>query len=136
MMTEPRCQASRAATVRGIWLEAAVRWAARLVASFLLGLMLLLLLGEGPPPVWRLPPNVQLLFAAQVVTLVGLVVLWFWELPGGLLTLGGIIAFYAINYLESGRFPSGWVFPLFYVPGILAVISWMLSRRRTCLAAN
>lgn len=135
-MSDSGRQASRAAMVRGIWPEAAVRWAARLVAGFLLGLMLLLLVGEGPPAVWRLPPNVQLLFAAQLVTLVGLVVLWFWELPGGLLTLGGIIAFYAINYLGTGRFPSGWVFPLFYVPGILSLTAWMLSRRRRCLPAN
>jgi hypothetical protein len=30
-------------------------------------------------------------------------------------------------YLASGKFPGG-LFPWFYVPGVLALLSWLLAR--------
>jgi hypothetical protein len=53
--------------------------------------------------------------------------LWWRELWGGLLVLLGIAVFYGLNYLASGRFPGG-LFPWFYLPGFLAIVSWLLSR--------
>jgi len=49
---------------------------------------------------------------------------------GGVSSLMGISAFYLTNYAVSGRFPGGWVFPMFFVPGILILLSWALDRVR------
>jgi hypothetical protein len=43
-------------------------------------------------------------------------------------SLVGIAGFYALNYAESGAFPSGWAFPLCFVPGVLAVVAWLMRR--------
>jgi hypothetical protein len=106
-----------------------IRWTARVSAALLFGLVLLFMLGEGLPPLMRAPLAVRLLFAAHLATLAGLLLLWRWELLGGILTIGGMLAFYAINYCDAGTFPSGW-FPLFYIPGVLSLISWSMTRAR------
>jgi hypothetical protein len=74
------------------------------------------------------------MFLAQLVSLGGFVALWRWKLPGGLVSLAGIVAFYALNYAASGRFPGGWVFPLFFLPGLLAIASWVVDKR--CLGGG
>lgn len=107
----------------------AIRWAARLLGVSLLLLVLAFLIGEGGPNPAEFSPLQAFQSGSLLLALVGLVVLWKWELPGGLLVLGGMLGFYAANYLAVGRFPSGWAFPSFYVPGVLAVISWTLARR-------
>ena len=107
-----------------------VRWSARLLGVFLLGFFLLFLIGEGPPNPLTLTWAERLLFLSRMSALVGFVVLWLRDLTGGLLVTGGMIAFYVINYLASGRFPSGWVFPMFFAPGILSLVSWKLARHR------
>ena len=107
----------------------AARWGARILGALLVGLVLLFLIGEGLPPLSSLGLPVSLMFLAKLLCLTGFVMLWRWELPGGLLALLGITAFYGLNYAASGRFPGGWVFPLFFVPGILAVTAGLLARR-------
>jgi len=104
------------------------RWGARILGALLVGLSLLFWIGEGLPPLSSLGLHVSLMFLAELLCLTGFVVLWLWELPGGLVALLGITAFYGLNYAASGRFPGGWVFPLFFVPGILAVVAGLLAR--------
>ena len=103
-------------------------WCARLLGTLLVILIAVFLVGEGLPPVGRIPVSVGLMFLAQVISLGGFVALWRWKLPGGLVSLAGIMAFYAVNYAASGRFPGGWVFPLFFLPGLLAIVSWVVER--------
>ena len=107
----------------------AIRWAARLLGASLLLLVLAFLIGEGGPNPAKFSPLQAFQSGSLLLALAGLAVLWKWELPGGLLVLGGVLGFYATNYLSVGGFPRGWVFPLYYVPGVLAVISWTLARR-------
>jgi len=45
--------------------------------------------------------------AAFIVAMISLVVLWKWEGIGGALVVGGMIAFYGLNFASSGRFPGG-----------------------------
>jgi hypothetical protein len=114
------------------FLSAAVsgsRWGARILGALLVGLVLLFLIGEGVPRLSSLGLNLGLMFLTELLCLTGFAMLWFWELPGGLVALLGITAFYGLNYAASGRFPGGWVFPLFFVPGILAVTAGLLTRR-------
>jgi hypothetical protein len=105
----------------------AARWGARILGTLLVGLVLLFLVGEGVPRLSDLPLHIVLMFVANLLCLAGFVMLWRWELPGGLLALLGIAAFYGLNYAASGRFPGGWVFPLFFAPGALATVAGLLA---------
>ena len=62
--------------------------------------------------------------SAFLVALTGMLVLWRWELVGGVMVVAGMVGFYAINFAATGRSPGGWVFPICFVPGILALASW------------
>jgi hypothetical protein len=106
----------------------ALRWTARLLGALLLLLVLSFFIVEGGPNPAKLSLLQAIQLAAELTALLGFVVLWVWELPGGLLTVGGMLAFYAANYLAVGSFPRGWAFPLLFLPGILALIAWTLSR--------
>jgi hypothetical protein len=61
--------------------------------------------------------------------LVGFVLVWWRDLAGGVISLFGIGAFYLLNYLEAERFPGGWVFPLCFLPGVLAVAAYLMQTR-------
>jgi len=43
-------------------------------------------------------------------------------------TLAGAAWFYAMEHASTGRWPGGWVFPLFWVAGALFLLS-ALTRR-------
>ena len=104
-----------------------LRWAARVLAALLALLILLFVIGEGPPPLsWQT--------AAFACVFVGLIVAWVSDLAGAALILGGMVAFYAIEFVGYGRFPGGPVFPLLYLPGVLLLIVGILCHlhRRKC----
>jgi len=58
-----------------------------------------------------------------------MLVLWRREGIGGGMVLCGLGTFYAVEWIGSGRFPGGWVFPLMYLPGVLALICRWQARR-------
>lgn len=93
----------------------------RVLAACLVGLCMLIIFGEGRPKLTALSLSLD-------VALVGLVLGFFRPLPGGVLTLVGIACFYALNYHESGRWPGGWVFPLFWVAGVLLILGNIVRR--------
>jgi hypothetical protein len=105
------------------------RWGARISGTLLAGMVLLFIIGEGPPPLVRGSLSENLMSLAGLVCLTGYVVIWFRELPGGLVSLLGIASFYGLNYAASGRLPGGWVLPMFFVPGALAVTATLLVSR-------
>lgn len=110
-------------------LVSVTRWTARVLGTLLFGLILVFLIGEGMPPIdFSVTGAMSIAF---VIAWLGLAVLWRWEGIGGLMVVGGMVAFYALNFADSGKFPSGWVFPLFCLPGILTLFSrW--RRPRPC----
>jgi hypothetical protein len=113
------------------WARLTVRWLARLTATLLLALVVLIfvgegLLGDGGPNPAKMDWTGRLMFVATFLTVTGFAVLWWRELLGGLLVIAATAAFYGLNYYASGKFPRG-AFPLFYIPGILAILSWSLS---------
>lgn len=99
----------------------AVRWIARLLSVGLLVLFAVFIIGEGPPPLSRM----TLLWGMIVV---GLCLAWYSDLLGAVVILVSTLAFYTLNYSESGRFPGGWVFPLLYLTGVLLLYSYYLRR--------
>lgn len=101
---------------------AGVRWIARILGLLIVGLVVIIMIGEGINPT-KLSGGEMVMSAAFLTALTGMVVLWRWEGIGGALVIGGMLAFYALNFAASGRLPGGWVFPLCYLPGIFALLS-------------
>lgn len=113
------------------WARLSARWAARLTAAFLLGTVLIIfigegLLGDGGPNLAKMDWPGRLMMLAMLLAVAGFAVIWWRELAGGLLIVAATAAFYGLNYYSFGRLP-GKAFPLFYIPGVLAILSWGLS---------
>jgi len=77
---------------------------------------------------------------ATVITLVGIIISWWWLLPSGALlifayllsaTSSGLGAVYHVGYFHWSQFRDFWSIPniLFLVAGVLFIISWRLSRK-------
>ena len=112
-----------------------VHWSARVTSLLLLGLVIVLVVGQGGPPnVLRQPTPVQLEFAALGLMLLGLVLGWVLEGLGGLLVLLGLAAFNTVELAVNGR-PAVGAFPLFAVPGALLLVSAALRRKGKQLPA-
>ena len=107
--------------------QAALRWTARIIGALLVGLVLLVAIGEGVNP-----RDFDLVTGSMMVTFLvchaGMFVLWRWELVGGMMVLVGMGGFYAINYVSSGKWPGGWVLPVCFLPGVLALASWAVEK--------
>jgi hypothetical protein len=106
-----------------------VAWSARITSLLLLGLVIVIFIGEGGPPnVFRQPPPVQLEFASLGLMLIGLVLGWIREGVGGLLVLLGLVAFNTVELAVNSR-PALGAFPLFAVPGVLFLLSALVRPR-------
>jgi hypothetical protein len=105
----------------------AVRWIGRILGVLLVGLVLLFMIGEGFNPL-RLNSLEIPLASALFIALAGMLLVWRRELLGGTMVVAGMLAFYSINFAASGRLPGGSVFPLCFVPGILALVCWWKGR--------
>jgi hypothetical protein len=102
-----------------------VHWVAGLLGTAIVLVFVVFAIGEGAPAVLLLRPQTW----ALLVMLVGFVLVWWRDLAGGVISLFGIGAFYLLNYLEAERFPGGWVFPLCFLPGVLAVAAYLMQTR-------
>ncbi len=103
-----------------------VRWSARISGLLLVGLVLLIIVGEGLPNPFRQPPAVQVEFLAMFLMLGGFLAGWRWELLGSALALGGVALFFLVEMVVNGR-PPGGAIPLFVVPGALLLASYAMS---------
>jgi hypothetical protein len=103
----------------------ATHWVAGVLGTAIVLLFVMFAIGEGPPAALLLNPQTW----ALLVMLTGFILVWWHDLAGGVTSLFGIGAFYLLNYLQVERFPGGPVFPLCFLPGVLAVIAWLMRRR-------
>lgn len=103
------------------------RWGARAVGLLPLWFVGAHLAGDGFPDLTAASPLELTLFACLSGALVGLVLLWRWELYGGLLNIVSVSAFVAVFCLSEGRVPGVAFLPL-VAPGVLAVAAGLLSR--------
>jgi hypothetical protein len=115
-----------------------IRWVARVLSVLSVGILLLFFIGEADfsQPV-RLTPQEWtgvLLFPAGVV--VGMIVAWRREGIGSGIAVGSLLAFYVLDLVTTGTFPSGPFFLLFTSPGILFGVCWLLNRRAQAKAAR
>jgi len=105
----------------------AVRWIGRILGVLLVGLFLVFMIGQGFNPLTLNGTEIRLA-SALFIALAGMLLVWRRELLGGTMVVAGMLAFYSINFATSGRLPSGSIFPLCFVPGILALVCWWKGR--------
>jgi hypothetical protein len=109
-------------------LEAALRWTARVLTLLLIGVILAILVGEGFNPLNLKGievPQMALFWTACI----GMVLAWRWQAMGALLSVGGLILFFAVECAVTGRLPKGLFFYLMLLPGILFLMSSVINRR-------
>ena len=85
----------------------------------LLFVLLHIIGGDVPNPV-KMSAAEGLQFLAFATILLGLIAGWKWDGLGGAVAIGGLVLFFAINFLASGNFPSGWF--IVFTPGIPALL--------------
>lgn len=105
-----------------------LRWTARILSLAVIGLLLAFMIGEGFR-FWRFTPKeltLSLFFTFAVI--IGILLGWRWELLGGLVTIGGLVGFYGVHFLQVGFFPRGHAFLLFALPGFLFVLASVVQR--------
>ncbi len=105
-----------------------VRWIARLIGTVLFLLVVWFAAGEGMPAYGTLSLTEGLLFLAFAVMALGLLVAWYWERAGGLMVIGGFLAFWLINGIASGNYNPGWLLAVFPLTGLLFLLSWQRER--------
>jgi len=100
-----------------------VRWIARVAAGLASAMILLFLVGntlsEGLAPLLHMSLRESALMAAFGVVWLGLMLGWRWEILGGSLTIGGMVAFYLLDCAFSGTLPRGPYFLMLASPGLL-----------------
>jgi hypothetical protein len=107
-----------------------IRWVARIWSLASIAFVLAFLIGEGLSDGSR-GPNVAEAVGLALFPLgvgVGLVIAWRWEILGGALAIGCLIAFYLWLLIIDGKLPRGPYFLLVAAPGILFMIHRFLSR--------
>lgn len=62
---------------------------------------------------------------------VGMLLGWWNERIGGIITVGSLGVFYLLHFTTAGAFPRGWAWLVFAAPGFLFLLTWFLSRRET-----
>ena len=65
------------------WTRLGLRWSARITGLLLAGMVLLFMIGEGPPNPWNQPPRVQVEFLGMALMVAGFLAGWRWAGAGG-----------------------------------------------------
>jgi len=109
-----------------------VRWSARVLSLVSIGILLLFFVGEADfsQPIHLTPQEWIGVLFFPVGVVVGMIVGWRWQGVGAGIALGSLLAFYVLDLVVTGTFPSGPFFLLFTLPGVLFGVSWMLERGR------
>ncbi len=110
-----------------------IRWIARIWAALMAAFILFMFIGnaavDGIGPIFHLTFRESLMMSAFVIVFVGLILAWKWERLGGWMIVGGMLAFYVLDFAFSGTFPRGATFLIIALPGILFLISYYASNK-------
>ena len=101
------------------------RWIARIIGIVLVGLTLILAIGEGVPNLFTQPVVIQIGFLALALVVSGILLAWRWELPGGIMSLVGWVLFILA---ERVHWQHSLFFILLGVPSLLFLGSSFLRR--------
>jgi len=101
-------------------------WIARIWAALMVVFMLFMFIAhiveDGIGPLTDLYIRDYLMIPSMVISLIGLALGWKWERLGGIMALGGMVAFYLFDFAFSGDFPRGPTFLIIAFPGVLFLI--------------
>jgi hypothetical protein len=110
-----------------------IGWVARVLSVPGVGIILLFMIGEGFNPAHMTAREMLLSAFFPIGVCVGMVVGWFREGVGGLITALSLALFCAVHYAQRGNFPSAegvlW-FLVFSSGGLLFLVSWLYARVR------
>jgi hypothetical protein len=109
-------------------LEVSVRWTARALTALLVGVVLVIFIGEGFNPL-RLKGIEVVQMVLFWTACVGMVLAWRWPVSGGSLSIGGMILFFTVELAVTGGFPRGLFFYLMLLPGILFLVDGFMKRQ-------
>ncbi|MBI5387626.1 MAG: hypothetical protein HZA90_23450 [Verrucomicrobia bacterium] len=107
-----------------------VRWIARLLGLASIGILAMFMIGEGYNPFTMKARDAMMTVFFPLGVVFGLILGWRREFLGGLIAVLGLATFYALHFVESGRFPRGWAFLIFASPAFLLLLSAALNRIR------
>ena len=102
------------------------RWIARVIGIVLIGFTFLIAIGEGMPNLFTQPWVVQIGFLALALLLLGILLAWRWELPGGIMSLAGWVLFIVAERINCRH---SIFLILLCVPSLLFLGSSLLHRR-------
>ena len=114
-----------------------IKWIARVFSIVFIGIILMFFFGEtdfSQPVQFTSAEWIGLLFFPMGIV-IGMIVGWWREGIGAGITVGSLLAFYLLDLIVTGTFPSGPFFVLFASPGILFGVSWLLSRATVRITA-
>ncbi|HEV3201749.1 MAG TPA: hypothetical protein VGZ73_27820 [Bryobacteraceae bacterium] len=100
------------------------RWTARIVGSLMVLFILTFVFGEGPPPLLRMTTREQLYALGMASLFLGLVVAWFREGWGGLISLLGWAFLAVLARRPAGDLP----FSIPAAAGLLHLLCWWRLR--------
>ncbi|WP_421919372.1 DUF7670 domain-containing protein [Marinifilum sp.] len=98
-----------------------IRWLARFLGIFLFLFFIWFTIEIGTPDLAIMSNQEVKLFIANLIMLIGLIVVWRFEFIGSLFLLGGYTFFSIANY----SFWIGPIFPIFSLIGLLHIICWL-----------
>ncbi len=107
----------------------AISWFARILGSIIVLFVLFMFIAYAvnPQGSGKMNVNVIPLMIGMIAMMVGLVVAWFRELIGGLLTIGGFIFFLVIEMTSSQGFDA-WFLVIFPIIALLHLFCWWKKR--------
>jgi hypothetical protein len=110
-----------------------IRWTARAWTVATIGVVVLLCVGEGLYPSKPTEWIGLLLYPGGICA--GMILAWWREGLGGCITVGSLVAFYALHSAMAGTLPQGWGWLVLAAPGFLFLWCWKRSQRPSVVSA-
>jgi hypothetical protein len=105
-----------------------VRWASRLWSIVSVGLVVGFIVGEGIT-VTGFSERLGFLFFPVGIS-IGMILAWWKEGLGGSITVGSLLAFYAIHFASAHKFPPGGAWLVLSFPGFLFLLCSCQAHQR------
>lgn len=109
----------------------ALRWTGRIWSLASVLLIIAFIVGERSLPSTSAEWLGFLFFPFGIT--IGMLLAWWNERDGGIVTVGSVCAFYVLRFMTTGAFPGGWAWLVLAAPGFLFVAAWLFSRRENAL---
>jgi hypothetical protein len=106
---------------------AVVELLARVGSIASITLLLMLFAGEGVHPSQVAPREWIGLFFFPFGIMIGMIIAWWKESLGAMITVGSLMAFYLVYGYFMRNHISGWAFLVFASPGFLFLLHWLFS---------